>query len=295
MKKILRQLTITIFIISLSILSNFQTVYATEQNTEKIKTFEWLPGAARTIPRTESASRDRPVFEYAYGPYAQSSIGGEWGWFKVTRPSYSFRFGMYAMMGMENHDWETFFPPAQLWRGMTGFSWAWSADALAKHWFDKDGAFEISLVFAHESDHGDYDKEEKKEDIPYGGGGQFLTPDVAIRVPLGSRFLLTGRVQCRVCLDGALIAAPGADLIVRWRLRPWFNPTVAIFGEGIFPRESEARDGYFIRVITGAVFLGTIGEFTLFGSLDKGNGKGKLINQRETRISVGTRYAPFSR
>ena len=28
----------------------------------------WLPGPARGIPRTSSASRDAAVFEYAYGP-----------------------------------------------------------------------------------------------------------------------------------------------------------------------------------------------------------------------------------
>jgi hypothetical protein len=38
-----------------------------------------VPGAAREIGRSDSASRDTPAFEAAYGPRAQTSAGIELG------------------------------------------------------------------------------------------------------------------------------------------------------------------------------------------------------------------------
>lgn len=256
--------------------------------------FTWLPGAARAIPRTESASRDRPVLEYAYGPVAHSSIGGEWAWFKVRRRTRTFRFGMYAMIALENHDWATLFPPVETWRGMTGFNWAISLDELAHSWFGKDGAFEIGLVFGHESDHGTVNDPWEPDFIPGGGGGQFLTPDMAIRIPLSEIFWFTTRIQSRAYLGGSLVLAPGADIILRWYITEWFNLHIALFLEGLFPREEAAHNGFFIRRMYGANFPGDIGEFTFFLSTDGGNGKGLLINHRDFRLSFGVRYAPFT-
>jgi hypothetical protein len=257
--------------------------------------FIWLPGAARIIPRTESASRDRAVLEYAYGPVAHSSIGGEWAWFRVNRPTRTFRFGLYAMIALENHDWATLFPPVETWRGMTGFNWAWLLDNIAAKWFGKDGAFELGLVLGHESDHGTVDDPWEPDFIPGGGGGQFLTPDIAIRIPVTDKFWFTTRIQSRTYLAGTLIIAPGADAILRWHVREWFNVLVALFGEGLFPREKDARNGFFVRCMYGANFPGKIGEFTFFVSTDGGNGKGFLINHLDFRFSFGVRYAPFTK
>ena len=82
----------------------------------------WLPGPARAIPRSTSASRDTPVFELAYGPRAQGSIGAEPGLLELRGPGAALRFGMYAMIALENGTGRAVFPPAQLWRGLVGAS-----------------------------------------------------------------------------------------------------------------------------------------------------------------------------
>ncbi len=257
-------------------------------------TITWLPGAARTIPRTDSASRDAPVFEYAYGPAAYDTIGGEWGWLLVQGKGLSFHLGQYAMLPMENHDSRRLFPPGQLWRGMTGGSVSLSFDSLARSWFGLDAAFEISVTVSHESDHGDLDHPPKPSDIPKGGGGQAVCPDVAIRVPITNAFTLIARIQDRIYFHGALVHAPGADLILRYALGRRLVPQIAIFGEGIFPRKDSARSGFLVRLMVGLVIPGRIGEATFFWAADYGSGKGLLINTVEFRMSGGIRYSPFS-
>jgi hypothetical protein len=254
----------------------------------------WLPGAARTIPRTDSASRDAPVFEYAYGPAAYDTIGGEWGWLLVSGRGLTFHLGQYAMLPMENHDSKRIFPPGQLWRGMTGGSVSLSLDALAGSWLGPGGALELSITVSHESDHGDLDHPPAPGDIPKGGGGQAVCPDIAIRVPVTSAFTLIARVQDRIYFQGALVHAPGADLVLRYALHERLVPQIAIFGEGIFPRKESARNGFLVRLMLGLVVPGKIGEATFFWAADYGNGKGLLINTVEFRMSGGVRYSPFS-
>jgi hypothetical protein len=276
-------------------LNILSSVNAQDTPVQNESHFIWLPGSARAISRTESASRDAPVFEYGYGPVAQSSIGGEWGWFTLKNEQTSIRVGMYAMMGMENHNEQALFPPFQLWRGMTGFLWGWSFDALAKRWFGAGGGCELGLVLGHESDHGDMEDPRKPGDISGGGGGDFAEPDIAFRFTAGTAWVFTARVQSRLYFYGSLSAAPGIDCVVKWRILPGMNPVIAFFGEGLSPREKNETAGYFIRIMPGLVFPGKIGQFTFFLSLDNGNGKGLRINHKETRYSFGIRYAPFSR
>jgi hypothetical protein len=253
--------------------------------------FTWLPGAARAIPRTDSASRDAPVFEYAYGPAAYDTIGGEWGWFLVSTRKVSLRLGQYAMLPMENVESRRIFPPGELWRGMTGGSLSVCLDAVASRWLD---GLELSLVASHESDHGTIERDPAPSDIPDGGGGQALTPDVAIRLRLTDAFTLVVRVQDRIYVHGALTHAPGGDIVMRYRLTEHLVPTIALFGEGLFPRSPEARNGCFLRALFGLAIRGRIGEATFFWSLEGGNGKGLDINTVELRVSGGVRYAPFA-
>ncbi|MFH1436674.1 MAG: hypothetical protein ABIJ56_13270 [Pseudomonadota bacterium] len=269
------------------------TVTAPVEASENKAGTTWLPGAARDIPRTDSASRDAPVFEYAYGPAAYDTIGGEWGWLKVKGKHLTFRLAQYAMLPMENYDSKKIFPPGELWRGMTGGSISFSLDSVAKR-LGEGGGLELSVVLSHESDHGELDIPEKPTDIPLGGGGQALTPDIAIRIPFNDKVTMIIRVQDRIFLNGALIHAPGADLILRYRLTKTCVPIIAVFAEGIFPGKKEANNGYFVRTLFGLTVPGRIGEATFFFSVDAGNGKGLLINTQGFHISGGVRYAPFA-
>ncbi len=56
-----------------------------------------------------------------------------------------------------------------------------------------------------------------------------------------------------------------------------------------------AGDGYLIRGLTGMAFPGKPGEFAFFLAVDRGNGKGLLVNSKETRISGTIRFTPFVR
>jgi hypothetical protein len=256
--------------------------------------FEWLPGAARAIARTDSASRDTPVFEYAYGPRAQASIGAEFGVFDARGSRLSGRFGVYGMVCLENGTSEEVFPPHELWRGLVGFSAALSSDWLARRWFGPGSRVEITLGAGHESDHeDDFRQTPGPRDIPFGGGGDFLAPDLAVRLPLGARADVTVRLQERVYVRGALAHAPGADLVLRVRPWPAVQPSLALFGEQIIADDAQARDTFFARALLSLGFTGTVGVLGPFASFDVGAGKGLLINRREARFSAGVRYAPF--
>jgi hypothetical protein len=278
----------------------------------------WLPGPARAIPRTASASRDAAVFEYAYGPRAQASIGLEPGVLELRRPWLVTRFGLYALAGLENATNTRVFPPGELWRGLVGVSFAWELPAAARAWLLPGGTLELGLVVGHESDHATASSSSALEPpgprtIPFGGGGNFVAPDVAVRLPAGRAVTIDLRLADRVyfnalpllvgarvasdavagALHEGLASAASVDVVVRWRALSWAHPIFAAYAEHLFAREPFVDDGGFLRVMAGVALPGRLGEVEPFGSFDAGNGKGLLVERRELRLSVGVRYAPF--
>jgi hypothetical protein len=278
----------------------------------------WLPGADRAIPRTTSASRDTPVLEYAYGPRAQASIGLEPGIVETRGESWALRAGLYAMTALENGTSSRLFPPSELWRGLVGASVALELPETAHAWFGSTSAFEIGLIVGHESDHATSGSTSTLPPagplaLPYGGGGDFISPDVALRLSAARDLTLTLRLADRIyfnelpLLFGARGAsdtiaanlhegvanATTADLILGWRASPSVEPRLALFGEHLFSREGSILDGQLFRVVAGVALPGRVGELEPFVSVDGGNGKGVLVDEREVRVSVGVRYAPF--
>jgi hypothetical protein len=278
----------------------------------------WLPGPARAIPRTASASRDAAVFEYAYGPRAQATIGMEPGVLELRRASVVTRFGLYALAGLEDATNTRLFPPAELWRGLVGVSFAWELPAAARAWLVPGSTLELGLVVGHESDHATASSSSALEPpgprtIPFGGGGNFVAPDVAVRLPAGRTVTIDLRLADRVyfselpllvgaraasdavagALHEGLASAASADVVVRWRALSWAHPILAAYGEHLFARDPFVDDGGFLRVLAGIALPGRLGEVEPFGSFDAGNGKGLLVERRELRLSVGVRYAPF--
>jgi hypothetical protein len=276
----------------------------------------WLPGPARGIPRSTSASRDTPLFEVAYGPRAQASIGAEPGLVELRAAKAVWHAGMYAMIGLENADASRVFPPAQLWRGLVGASVSVELPRAASAWLVPGSDLELSLVVGHESDHATEPGSlppAGPRDIPFGGGGDFIAPDVAVRLPAGAAVSIIVRLVDRVYFNelplfvGARVAsdlvasdlheglsdAAGADLVVRWRATTHVWPTLALYGEHLFAREAFTDDGGFFRVMGGVALPGKVGELEPFASFDAGNGKGLIIARRELRLSAGVRYAFF--
>ena len=275
----------------------------------------WLP-EARAIPRTTSASRDAPVFEYAYGPRAQASIGGEPGVLAVVRPDVVTRLSFYAMAALENATETKVFPPNELWRGLVGVSVAVEFPRAAAAWFGHGSDMEAALVVGHESDHQTANSvvdlgPPQQATIPFGGGGDFVAPDVALGLragPFGFVVRLEDRIYFNALalfasreasdavagdLHEGLFNASAADLVVRWHLASWIEPQLAIYGEHLFARDPFVEDGGFFRSMLGAVLPGKTGELEPFASFDAGNGKGLLIERRELRLSCGVRYALF--
>ncbi len=275
----------------------------------------WLPGPARAIPRTTSASRDTPLLEYAYGPQAQASIGAEPGLVAVRGHDVTGRVALYAMVALENANDQVVFPPSKLWRGLVGLSFSLELPRAARAWLGPGSDLELTALLGHESDHssslGGLDAPSPTV-IPNGGGGNFVSLDAAAGLRAGP-FAFTVRLQNRAyfnallsivgarsdsdtvasLLHEGLVDAAGADLVVRWRATVGAQPQLGVFAEHLFARDRGVADGAFFRAMLGVVFPGRVGELEPFGSFDAGNGKGLLVDRRETRLSVGVRYAPF--
>jgi hypothetical protein len=250
----------------------------------------WLPGAARAVPRSSSASRDTPTFEYAYGPRAQGSLGGEIGLFGTRGRSVSFRVGGYAMIALENVD-ETQPFPREYWRGLIGLSGSLSLDAFARAAFGPRSAAEITLVLGHESSHRT-DQPSPFDTLTFATRDQlnFASLDAGARFPLGSWGEAQIRFTERLFVGSDFSHAPSFDLDLRWRALTWLEPTLALFGEHFFASAAVADDCPFARALLGVALPGYIGELMPFVSADTGCGKGLLVTRRESNVSWGFRY-----
>jgi hypothetical protein len=247
----------------------------------------FLPGSAREISRLYSAARDTPVLEYSYGPNQNVNLGFEIGGLALILQSVSLRLGMYGMVAIED--------VPHFWRGLEGFSLGLSLDGPAQKKLGPRGAFEITLIGGHESDHRSdqtpFNSTPHAGDIPAGGGGNHIGLDLAGRFPLGSRFDLIVRVLDRFFFAGPLQQAPAIDLTLRCQALPWLFPTLGVFAEGLI--QNQGTDGYSVRGLLGLGVRGKLGELMPFGTADVGNGKGLLINFHEVRLTIGVRYVPF--
>ena len=269
---------------------------------------ERLPGNAREISRSSSASRDTPVLEGAYGPASQSSVGLELGTVRLHWEGISVRLGVHFLVALENHDKGIFagmpFVASQLWRGLWGSSLSFTSRSLSRQWFGPRGGLEVTTLFGHESAHADADFRDthpgfsgppRRGDILKGGEGNYFQHDIAVRLAPRDSLDLVLRVQDRIYVTGLMRQAPGLDVVLTWRLLPEIQPMVAIFAERLFvnPGDNASGNGAFARVMLGALLPGKLGVVTPFVSLDGGNGKGFFVNQREARGSFGLRYSPF--
>lgn len=252
----------------------------------------WLPGSARAVSRGSSASRDTPVFEYAYGPRAQASLGGEIGLYGTRGRAVSFRLGGYAMIALENVD-EVQPLPREYWRGLVGLSGSLSLDALARAALGRSSAAEITLVLGHESSHRT-DQPSPFDTLTFATRGQlnFASLDAAARLPLGGWGVAEIRVTERLFVGSIFTHAPSFDLDLRWRALSWLQPTAALFGEHFFAGEAVADDCYFARARLGAALPGRLGELMPFVSGDTGCGKGLLVTRRGSHVGFGFRFTP---
>jgi hypothetical protein len=162
---------------------------------------EWLPGNSRAVPRTASASLDAPVTGIVFAPRDELKAAADIGVARVSFAGVALRPGISGFCDVQYVGVGGFWPvpPSTgqiLFRGHYELSLALSAERLARAWLGPRGALEVVIAAGHESDHvlgsGDPDSgfvdAPRRGDIVDGGGGNFLIYEIAMRVPLGTRF-----------------------------------------------------------------------------------------------------------
>ncbi|TNF23984.1 MAG: hypothetical protein EP329_26160 [Deltaproteobacteria bacterium] len=275
----------------------------------------WLPGVTRAVPLEDTASRDAPALEYAWGPRAQLTLGQTLGlvtW--AGEGADAVHLWLSGLVALEDAHDEGLFPD-ELARLVGTLGCTFSFDA--RRVFGEGGVVELGLelgversreLVAAESDR--VDLPFTPGDIPFGGGGLWLGADISWRFHVAEAWTLSVRLSDRVFtngwplmfgaraasdevatfLDEGLAQAPSLAVGVRWRAAAGVEPVARVFFEGLFPHDDSASDGLFFRGILGVALPGRYGELLPFLSLDAGNGKGLLVNRHELRLSLGVRH-----
>jgi hypothetical protein len=274
-----------------------------------VRADDLFPTAPRAIPLGDSASRDTPVVELAYGPTFQASLGGEIGIVHRTARRFDYRLSLNGLAAYELQ--MSAFPPPEFLRTRVGLTAAFALKTPEQ----MGGILEMSIGIggAWATTAGPTEAPALAPGgIPFGGGGVFLLPEIAWRRDFGA-WQLALRLSERIDLPTLLLIfnqrgiadamadligdsytnVPAADVVLRWRVTPRWQPLVSVHGEALFPLDPTAQTGWFVRGILGVAITGLAGEVIPFLSADAGNGQGLLVNDREARFSAGVRYAAY--
>jgi hypothetical protein len=264
----------------------------------------WIPGAAREVAHSSSASRDTGAVAVQLSPYLSATVGGDLAIAALRLPDITWRLGFFGLIELESSDplaagsdgfWGIF--PADaviLWRGQYGGSLGVSLDSLARRWLPPGGALEVTLSFRHESEHFTGSSSEtggRWAGVP--DIGNFLMYDVAARVPAGP-LDIEARVQLKMFMpiDGATsyTYGPGLDAVLRWRASERALPFLSVFFEYLVGGErADDRDNHLLRALLGVLLPGRAADVQLFTSLVLGHGKGLLEVRDEFLWGAGLR------
>lgn len=270
-------------------------------------------------PRLWSASRDAPVFEFAYGPRAQLSLGHDLPLY-TGNGEVGMRAAISALVALENADDAQ--PLAdELARIVISAGATWSLDHLAQRLLGKRGVLELGGTIGFERARELVGTESDRlmltprpGDIPFGGGGGWIGASAAVDVPVRGSWRLVMRANERMFWNAfplvignrsasdtvantvgeGLAHAPSVELALRGPQLWCMRPLVALYVEGLLPHDQSADASYFARALLGAGLPRSTGAWGLwlpFVSIDAGSGKGLLVNRHELRLSVGVRYA----
>ena len=268
---------------------------------------DWLPARARAVSRSESASRDAPVVELAYGPRAYGGVGLEPALYAHRGAQGRFATGVSALLAFENRDPSSPLPEQPLWRDVAGawLSFAWPETPAP------GAVLEVAALVGHAgSSSADVSPDAyRPSDVPFGGGGWFVAPDVAVRLPVAADVALSSRIGDRVDANAGLDLVGAdeasdfaadylregasqqffAELILSWKYSAVVRPLLAIHGEAVVPHDDSAVARVLARGLAGVGFAGRNGVLTPFVSGEAGSGKGLFINRQELRLSLGVR------
>lgn len=266
----------------------------------------WLPDSPRAIPRSVTAHRDAPVLELSYGPRTQFSLGTERGILRWGNESPIHHLTLTLLLAGENPDSSSPLPSMAAHRDVESVSYSFA-------WMHGASTGEATMAIGHEGAglSGEQSPVDpyRSTDIPFGGGGWFVAPDLGfshrsedwtIATRIGDRVFLNafpawvGRREASNhvadALSEGLLHAPFADVVLRYRARDALHAVTALSGEAMFAHDDSARDGALLRWLAGVVIEGEQGETWPFVAFEAGNGKGMFINRRELRLALGVRY-----
>ncbi|HEY3669277.1 MAG TPA: hypothetical protein VGL19_24935 [Polyangiaceae bacterium] len=269
----------------------------------------WLPGDAREVSRSSSASRDTAALEAIVAPRFSVTLGMELGLVAWRTPEVTLRAGTLALFGLESRTRSKRLFPApggdsNLWRGILAYEVALSFDRVAAQ-LGQHGGLEVTLGYYHESDH------HTASNDPVTPSSLADHPDLRGRPQIGnfvaldfaSRFELCGvetilRHQSKLFVNGA--ATPSAPfrtgmsdeltLQIHQLLRGvtpfWSTLAEALSAQGRAPARS-------LRTLLGVALPGSSGELRLYASFDLGAERGLLVTEQQTALGAGFRYSPF--
>ncbi len=256
-----------------------------------------LLGPSRAISHSYSASRDTAAMQWQFAPRVVRMGGGEFSVVQVDTRIGRFRSGFLGFLELEGKDEPDHYYPGpggtDFWRGHYGLFLGLSVPTLGARvcpGCELEGVVSVH----HESEHVTGPSDGSPSDTSYQGVpniGDYVLPDVAIRVPVG-RWSLTARLQDKLFIPGrsAYRNGPGADLIIEWATWPrvhWFTSTFAeyLFSDRGYP------DAYLVRNLTGIVLPSEHGRVFVYLSADVGHRKGLAVFTEERTAGFGVRVA----
>jgi len=258
-------------------------------------------GPAREISHSSSASRDTALVSAVFTPRLVRAAGGDFAVVSYATDDFTFRlaaFGMLELFGEGRAARGLPFPAGDigLWRGLYGYSIAWSLDTLAHDTCGTRCALEGNVSFRHESEHytASNDGTTERKYVGYPHIGDFVMPDVAMRLPIGD-FDLIVRAQAKVWTsrhrETPYRFGPGGDVVLRWRLLDRLHPFTSTFAE--YCLASGAPNAYFIRNLTGVLIPSRYGDISLHFVSEIGHGKGFMVLREEASFGFGMSFAFF--
>lgn len=267
------------------------------ENAAQHTGFEFL-GPAREISHSTSASRDTALVAIVFTPRLVRTAGADFAIASYAAEDFTLRLGVFGMLELfgEGRVAQALpFPVGDigLWRGLFGYSVAASFDTLARNLCGDHCGLEATLSFRHESEHhtASNDGITEAKYVGYPHIGDFVMPDIALRLPMGD-WELTARAQAKIWVSRDAQApyrfGPGGDVVVRWKVSDRIHPFTATFAEYYFAKDN--LDAYFIRNLTGVLLPSRYGEISLHFVSEVGNGKGFMVLQEEASFGVGARF-----
>jgi hypothetical protein len=273
---------------------------------------QWLVGTSREISRADSAAPDAPITSLGFGPRARGSIGLDVALLARRRDDNAWRVGVVGLVAAEDFNRRDPFPAQALRTNIEiGTAFPFTGAALTKR--SDHRALELGIGLGHSSATvlpGNYLIDPYHgSDMPFGGGGWYLSTDAAARLPMGRGWDLTSRMGLRLFTNafpdavGAHVASDhvadqlreGAqwqtnyEIGARWRACASAQPLARAYLDVIQPHDDSAKHRWLGRLLVGLALPGESFELTPFIDAEAGHGSGILINRSELRLGAGVR------